>query len=202
MRAERPHVEVTTVDCLTAMGRAVAAVSERAPRLVFYRLQWLWDAGFWLFTAPALTRELTQRLLTRLAAPGLLRLIDEREPDVIVSVYPNVTEALGRLRHAGRVRVPVVAAITDLAAMHYWASAGVDLHLVTHPESIAEVRTIAGADAPVHCVHGFTTPRLQEPRDAARGAAHARPARGGAGRAHLRRRLGRRRLEPAPSTRR
>ena len=40
--------------------------------------------------------------------------------------------------------MPVVAAITDLAAMHYWAAPGIDLHLVTHPESIDEVRRIAG----------------------------------------------------------
>ena len=37
------------------------------------------------------------------------------------------------------------AAITDLAALDYWASPGVDVHLVTHPESIPEVRRIAGA---------------------------------------------------------
>ena len=83
---------------------------------------------------------------------------------MIVSVYPNVTEVLGRLKRSGRLRIPVVAAITDLAAMHYWASRGVDVHLVTHPEAIAEVRTIVGDPAPVHCVHGFTLPDFHEPR--------------------------------------
>ena len=94
-------------------------------------------------------------------------MIESHDPDVIVSVYPNVTEVLGRLKRSGRLRIPVVAAITDLAAMHYWASKGVDVHLVTHPESIAEVRTIVGDDAPVHCVHGFTRPDFLEPRDEA-----------------------------------
>jgi UDP-N-acetylglucosamine:LPS N-acetylglucosamine transferase len=71
---------------------------------------------------------------------------------------------LGRLRRRGRISVPVLAGITDLAAMHYWANAGVDVHLVTHPESIAEVREVAGADAEVHCVHGFTLPEFRVPR--------------------------------------
>jgi UDP-N-acetylglucosamine:LPS N-acetylglucosamine transferase len=51
--------------------------------------------------------------------------------------------------------------------MHYWASRGVDVNLVPHPETINEVRTIVGADAPVHCVHGFTLPDFREPRASA-----------------------------------
>ena len=43
--------------------------------------------------------------------------------------------------------MPVVSAITDLAALRYWAHPGVDLHLITHPESDAEVRAIAPASA-------------------------------------------------------
>ena len=164
LRLERPGVEVVIEDCLAVMGRPVAAVSEGAARTVFYRFQWVWDLGFWLFTGPALTRVLSQRLLTRLGAPGLLRLIEARNPDVVVSVYPNATEVLGRLRRSGRLEVPVVAAITDLAAMRYWASPGVDVHLVTHPESIAEVRAIVGEAAPVQCVHGFTRPEFRVPR--------------------------------------
>ena len=164
LRAERPDVEIVTEDCLAAMGKAVAFMSEGAARVVFYRFEWVWDLGFWLFACTAPTRELTQRLITRFGSPGLLRLIESHDPDVIVSVYPNVTEVLGRLKRSGRLRTPVVAAITDLAAMHFWASRGVDVHLVTHPESIAEVRTIVGPNAPVHCVHGFTLPDFHEPR--------------------------------------
>jgi processive 1,2-diacylglycerol beta-glucosyltransferase len=167
LREEQPGVELATEDCLAVMGRAVAFMSEGAARVVFYRFSWLWDLGFWLFAGPAPTRELSQRLITRFGSPGLLRLIEIPYPDVIVSVYPNVTEVLGRLRRSGRLRVPVVAAITDLAAMHYWASRGVDVHLVTHRESIAEVRSIVGDNAPVHCVHGFTLPDFHVPRDEA-----------------------------------
>jgi processive 1,2-diacylglycerol beta-glucosyltransferase len=166
LRAERPDIEIVTEDCLPAMGRIVSAISEDAPRVVFFRFHWIWDLGFWLFARFSPTRRLTQRLLTRFAAPGLLRLIAERDPDVIVSVYPNVTEVLGRLRLSGRVQVPLVAAITDLAAMRYWATPGADLHLVTHVESLEEVREVAGARAAVHAVHGFTAPEFLQPRTA------------------------------------
>ena len=131
-------------------------------------------------------------LLTRFGSRGLLGLISARNPDIVVSVYPNATEVLGRLRLAGRLNVPLCAVITDLAALRYWATPGADLHLVTHPESIDEVRGSPATRQPVHCVHGFTEPDFLVPREIteARARPPARPGR--EDRARLGRRLGRR----------
>src|SRR5205823_1056569 len=84
---------------------------------------------------------------------------------------PITTEVLGGLRRGGRLAVPVVAAITDLAMMHYWAAPGVDLHLVTHRESIDEVREVAGAETEVEVVHGLTRPEFTQPVDRAQARA-------------------------------
>ena len=117
----------------------------------------------------------------------------EVAPDVVVSVYPMTTEVLGGLRRSGRLDVPVVAAITDLAMMHYWAAPGIDLHLVTHPESIEEVRRSPAHDAVVRAVHGLTRPEFGEPCDPSEARrALGLPARR-QDRARLGRRLGRRR---------
>ena len=163
LTAECPDVEVATEDCLPAMGKTVSALSKGAARVVFYRFLWLWDVGFWVFAGFALTRRTTQFALTRFGSRGMLRLIAS-QTDVIVSVFPQATEVLGRLRKAGRLKVPVCAAITDLAALHYWATPGADIHLVTHPESVSEVKKIAGPKAKVHCVHGFTAAEFLVPR--------------------------------------
>ena len=55
--------------------------------------------------------------------------------------------------------------MTDLAALDYWVSPGADVHLVTHPESLGEVRRILGPNGPVHAVHGFSDPAFLTPRD-------------------------------------
>jgi UDP-N-acetylglucosamine:LPS N-acetylglucosamine transferase len=164
IRTERPDAVVVIEDSLEAMGGVVTLVSETAPQVVFHRFRWLWDLGFWAFTGPAPTRSLVQRGLVRYGAPGVLRLVEEVKPDVIVSVYPQATEVASRLRRQGRIGVPVVAAITDVAALDYWASPGADLHLVTQPEAIDEVREIAGEEAEVHTVTGFTDPAFYGPR--------------------------------------
>jgi UDP-N-acetylglucosamine:LPS N-acetylglucosamine transferase len=179
LRDESPGAEVVIEDGLRAMGRTFVLVNERAPGVVFFRFRWLWDAAFWLSVGLAPTRRLTQALVRKLGSDGVLRLIEEVRPDVVVSVYPITTEVLGGLRRSGRLHVPVVAAITDLAMMHYWAAPGVDLHIVTHPESIEEVREIAGMGSAIEAVHGLTRPEFVEPCDpAAARAALGLPADG------------------------
>ncbi len=167
LRAEDPGVEVVVEDGLRAMGRGFVLINERAPGVVFFRFRWLWDAAFWLFVGLAPTRRVTQAVVRKLGSRGVVRLVQEVRPDVIVSVYPMTTEVLGGLRRRGRLGVPVVAAITDLAMMHYWAAPGVDLHLITHPESAEEVQQVAGRDAAVRAVHGLTRPEFGQPRDPA-----------------------------------
>jgi processive 1,2-diacylglycerol beta-glucosyltransferase len=172
LRAEDPSADVVVEDGLRAMGRMFVLLNERAAGVVFYRLQWLWDAAFWLCVGFGPTRRLTQAAVRAAGSRGVLRLVRGVAPDVVVSVYPMTTEVLGGLRRRGRLDVPVVAAITDLAAMHYWAAPGIDLHLVTHPESIDEVREVAGACADVAAVHGLTRPEFTRPL----GRAEARAA--------------------------
>jgi UDP-N-acetylglucosamine:LPS N-acetylglucosamine transferase len=165
LRGECPGVDVVTEDGLQAMGKTFVLLNERAPGVVFFRFRWLWDATFWLCVARGPTRRLTQRLVRRLGSRGVLALIQRVRPDVIVSVYPMTTEVLGGLRRQGRLDIPVVAGITDLAAMHYWAAPGVDLHLLTHPQSEEEVRAVAGDDTDVRAVHGLTRPEFTRPCD-------------------------------------
>ena len=133
----------------------------------------------WLLTKVAPTRAFAGWGLVALGGSGLLRLIARERPDAVVSTYPGVTEPLGRLRLAGRLGVPVVSAITDLASLRFWAHPGVDLHLVTHPESVEEVRAIAGPAADVVPVRGLNSSAFLEDFD--RAASRARlglPARG------------------------
>jgi len=167
LRAEAPDVDVVIEDGLDAMGTLITAFSESAPKVVFFHgtLRWLWDLAFFLFVRLAPSRAGGQLLLERLGGPGLLRLIERVQPDVIVSVYPQSTEVLGRLRRRGTLHIPALAAVTDLAAMRYWASRGIDVHLITHPESIPEVRHVAGSETRIEPVRGFTDPRFYEARD-------------------------------------
>jgi UDP-N-acetylglucosamine:LPS N-acetylglucosamine transferase len=164
IRVEDPGAEVAIVDAPSAMGRAIVAIGEDAPGVFFYRAQWFWDVGFWLVAGLPPTRSVAKWLLARLASHGLERAVREFDPDIVVSTWPGSTEVLGWLRRRGRLRVPAVAAVTDIAALHYWAARGIDVHLVTQAEAIREVERIAGTATKTVCVHGLTAPEFVQPR--------------------------------------
>ena len=141
---EIPGAAVEIVDGLKAMGRICSAVARDGSRFTFRWMPWLFDLQYWLITKFGPTRWLMHYLSYGLGARGLLREIARHDPDVVISTYPGVTAVLGMLRENRRLLIPVQSAITDLAGLRYWAHRGVDMHFVTHPESIEEVEKLAG----------------------------------------------------------
>jgi UDP-N-acetylglucosamine:LPS N-acetylglucosamine transferase len=163
---------VEVLDVLAVSGALIRAAAERGPRMSFASrgMRWLYDLEYLLFARLGPTRRLGQYLLDRLTAPGLLEAVQDRAPDVVVATYPIASEVLGRLRARGRLGVPLCSVITDLAGLHYWAHPGCDLHLLTHPESIAEVERIAGPGSAL-AVRGLTAPAFLAPPDRERARA-------------------------------
>ena len=144
LEEEMPTARVEIANGLEAMGRLLSAVVRGGSRFTFRWTPWLFDLQYWLITRLAPTRWLAHHLMYLLGARGLTRLVAAHDPDVVISTYPGVTAVLGMLRENRRLLVPVQSAITDLAGLRYWAHPGVDLHFVTHPESIEEVERLVG----------------------------------------------------------
>ncbi|HEX8754036.1 MAG TPA: NAD-dependent epimerase/dehydratase family protein [Solirubrobacterales bacterium] len=144
LEEEVPGAEVEIANGLEAMGRLYSAVVRGGSRVSFRWMPWVFDIQYWLITKFAPTRWLAHHLSYWLGARGLMKLIAANDPDVIVSTYPGVTAVLGMLRENRRLATPVQSAITDLAGLRYWVHPGVDMHFVTHPESIEEVERLAG----------------------------------------------------------
>jgi UDP-N-acetylglucosamine:LPS N-acetylglucosamine transferase len=169
---EAPGVPVEIEDGLAAMGRIPEWVAMSGSAFHSRIGNVMFDVEHWLITRVPPLRSFVGWASVVLGARGLLRLIARERPAVVVSTYPGVTEVLGRLRQTGRLDVPVVSAITDLASLLYWAHPGVDVHLVTHPESVDEVREVAGASTDVVPVRGLNDSAFIHPprREEARGA--------------------------------
>jgi UDP-glucose 4-epimerase len=143
-RDEDPDANIAIVNGLPAMGWFLTYLLRENSAFMFRWVPWWFDFQYRLFMNFKPTRWLALRLLTGLGRRGLMRLIRAHNPDVIVSTYPGVTAVLGELRRTGRLTVPCYSSVTDLAGMRYWAHPGIDLHFVTHPETIEEVESIAG----------------------------------------------------------
>jgi len=169
---ERRGASAVVVDALGETGGILESAMRTGAETVLRRLPWLFALQYFFVATLAPTRELAQRAGARLASPVIQRLVAQHRPDVIVSTYPGATEVLGRMRAAGRLAVPAVSAITDLAALRYWAHPGIDAHLIIHAESRAEVAQIAGSSHPIAHARGMVRAAFEDPpaREAARAA--------------------------------
>jgi UDP-N-acetylglucosamine:LPS N-acetylglucosamine transferase len=144
LEEEVPGAKVEIANGLDAMGRICASVLRSGSKVTFRWMPSLFDAQYWLITKFAPTRWIFHHLGYLIGARGLMKLIAEHNPDAVISTYPGVTAVLGMLRENRRLEIPVQSAITDLAGLRYWAHPGIDLHYVTHPESIEEVEKLVG----------------------------------------------------------
>jgi UDP-glucose 4-epimerase len=144
LEEELPSVEVEIQNGLEAMGKLSATVLRNGSKVIFRWMPWMFDIQYWLITRFAPTRWLFHHLGYLFSGRGVLRAVEAYDPDVVISTYPGVTAVLGMLRENRRLTVPVQSAITDLAGLRYWAHPGVDVHYVTHPESIEEVERLVG----------------------------------------------------------
>jgi processive 1,2-diacylglycerol beta-glucosyltransferase len=160
---ERDGAEVAVRDGLAALGRLLQAFVRDGSRIQFERYPWTFGPPYWLIMHVAPARWLAQRVMFWLGARGLLRVVQETRPDVIVSTYPGLTAVLGRLRRLGRIGVPACSAILDLTSFPFWAHRGVDHHFVMHEAALPQVERIAGAGG-IRGVQPVVAPAFFEPR--------------------------------------
>ncbi len=163
---EDPGVEVSVADGLAVMGRALTKVVRDGSWTIFRRAPWFFDVQYALFARFAPTRRLARAGLMLFGARRLRRFVRQSGAEAVISTYPGVTEVLGELRRRGKLDVPCYSAITDLAGLRFWAHPGVDMHFVTHPESIPEVEAIAGPGR-TRWSRPPTSPGFLAPRDRA-----------------------------------
>ena len=104
---------------------------------------WLYELQFRSSHLRTWTR-MWRRIYAGLGGVAFRRLIEELHPDVVVSTYPLVTQALGVLRSTGRLLTPVAATVTDYGVHRLWIAPGVDLHLVPSRVSAEQVEDATG----------------------------------------------------------
>lgn len=165
LRQRVPGIAVEIEDALQQVGPVLRAAVGSGSEFESTFGNVVFDLEHRLVMQKPRPRRVLSRATMRLAARPILDFVSRRRPDVVVSTWPGATEVLGALRLDGRLSVPVASAITDLSSLWWWAHPGVDLHLITHPESAEEVRAIAGAGADVVAARGMNDPRWAQPLD-------------------------------------
>ncbi len=166
VRRRRPGAEVVIEDGIAAMGSLPRWALETNSRVQFRWLPGMFTLTYLLLMHCGPARRLGMFLLNAVGGGLLLERIRGHRPDVVVSTYPVVTALLGRMRERGELEVPVVATITDLTGLFFWAHPGVDLHLAAYEESLHMVERIAGPGR-AHWIQPLIASEFLSPRSRA-----------------------------------
>lgn len=167
---EHPDVQdVSLLSSLDVLGPRLGRFLTDSFHVHLDQIGWTYDLAYRIFFELAPPRRAAQVALAILGQRGLRRTIARHRPNVVVTEYPVLSAALGELRGRRRLSVPVCSGISDPAGLYYWAHPGVDLHLLSWPESLDEVERIAGpgratAVRPAVARRFFTLPDRDEAR--------------------------------------
>ena len=164
---ETAGYRATTMDGLRQMSPAVDSALRWTYAAQLKHAPWLYDATFRIFALPGL-RSAVRFAAGVICGRRLLRIVEDVQPDLVVSTYPILTAALGYLRRRGKLRVPAAAIVSDYGVHPMWVAPGIDQHLVVSSVSVPAVRSVG---SPVQVVEPLVGPQFRAVPE--RGAARA-----------------------------
>ncbi|MBR2735482.1 MAG: glycosyltransferase [Clostridia bacterium] len=85
----------------------------------------------------------------------LMPLLNDFEPDLIVSTHPFATEMISKLKSLNKINLPLVCVMTDYAPHRTWISSGVDAYVVAN-ENMIEPMAKMGVNTEI--IHPFGIP--------------------------------------------
>ena len=95
----------------------------------------LYGWAFHMMDRPAVYRTLFEGS-TKPLVPKIVRLLEDRRPDVVVTTHPLCNRALVRARDRVDPELPIVATVTELVTVHRsWVEAGIDRYTVATDEA-------------------------------------------------------------------
>jgi UDP-N-acetylglucosamine:LPS N-acetylglucosamine transferase len=150
LSARSAEVEVEVGDALAALGGPLRLLLLDAYRWQLRAAPWIFGVLYALFSRSPWLRRLGAAALVALGGRSLLRFVDSRSPDVVVSTYPAATAVLGRLKSRGRLACCVQAVVTDIGGLAFWAHSGVDVHYVMDEACVVEVGRLVGGGRAKH----------------------------------------------------
>ena len=164
--AADPEAEIEVAEGLQWLGRFSEYLIRDGYRIQLRFFPWMYGLLYTLVTRVAPIRVVGLRCLSLISARRMLRRVRERDPDVVVSTHPSLTNILGILRRRGKIDMPVVATITDLADHILWAHRHCDMHLVCYEQAVERIEPITGPGSVVR-VRPLVSPQFLEPCDRA-----------------------------------
>ena len=127
-------VETTMIDCIEYINKYVNKISTKAYKEMAKKAPWIWkkvyndsQTGALAYISTSSNKIMSHRLNT---------LIQEEQPDLIISTHPFSTQMCGNLKKLGKINCKIATILTDYAVHNQWFvfSEYMDYFFVAHQE--------------------------------------------------------------------
>ncbi|MFJ8498597.1 galactosyldiacylglycerol synthase [Streptomyces sp. NPDC093992] len=139
-RARAQGHEADAVDLMRLLPYGTGSGLRAFYRTSVRHAPWVYDGLYRAFLRPGDHTRPSGVPLARLAADGLVRLVERTGADVVVPVFHLAAQLTGHLRALGRLRVPSVVFVLDFAVHRQWLHPGNDACFCLTDQAADDVR--------------------------------------------------------------
>lgn len=123
--AIKKHIEenyeefnVTAVDCIEYISKIINKITTGAYNEMAKKAPWAWKRVYFGSEKGFLSK--ISNGMNKLMAKKLYHLIEEKNPNIIVSTHPFATQMVGRLKRKGKINCKVSTIMTDFEIHSQW----------------------------------------------------------------------------------
>lgn len=123
--AIKKHIEenyeefnVTAVDCIEYISKIINKITTGAYNQMAKKAPWAWKRVYFGSEKGFLSK--ISNGMNKLMAKKLYHLIEEENPNIIVSTHPFATQMVGRLKRKGKINCKVSTIMTDFEIHSQW----------------------------------------------------------------------------------
>jgi UDP-N-acetylglucosamine:LPS N-acetylglucosamine transferase len=135
-----PTAEVRVVNGLARVGRFWERFVIDGYKVQLNKAQWSYSWLYWSIVKSRRVTAFYKGLCSFIGARRIHRLIEEEEPDLVLSTYPLTSAMLASLKRRGKITMPCANLVTDFAPHPMWMYPDLDDNYVMH---IATVETVS-----------------------------------------------------------
>lgn len=130
--AHYPDTEVELIDCMKYINNTIEKVTTAAYREMAKNMPWAWGRIYYVSQKGPLAHITTRS--NKIMAIKLLRLLREKQPDLIISTHPFGSQMCSYLKRKGKITAKIATIMTDFAPHEQWLVGNdfTDYYFVAH----------------------------------------------------------------------
>lgn len=139
-----PEARIVLLDVLKFSSPFLQKAYREGYNFIIRHAQWLWSVIFYgsSLRLPFGLTEKMHSMSNRLNSPGLFKLLEKEQPDLIISTHFLPSQVCSRLKKQGKIKSCLITVVTDFGVHPFWVAHGTDLYMAASPATARQLERL------------------------------------------------------------